>query len=75
MGFLHDGHLTACNKSVSTNDVTVMSIFVNPLQFGPDEDFDSYPRDLKGINNLLKKQVLIFCFCQNEKRCIIVNYH
>jgi len=46
MGAFHDGHLALIRKSVSQNDVTVVSIFVNPLQFGPDEDYNHYPRDL-----------------------------
>lgn len=46
MGFLHDGHLALCNAARDRSDVLVLSIFVNPLQFGPGEDLARYPRDL-----------------------------
>lgn len=53
MGFLHDGHISLVKESVANNDVTVVSIFVNPTQFGPNEDLESYPRDLERDTKLV----------------------
>ncbi len=47
MGYLHEGHQSLIKNSVEQNDKTVVSVFVNPIQFGPNEDLATYPRDLE----------------------------
>ena len=54
MGALHEGHLSLIEKSVATCDKTVVSVFVNPIQFGPSEDLDKYPKTLEADLELCK---------------------
>lgn len=54
MGALHEGHASLVRRSVAENDITIVSLFVNPTQFGPNEDLARYPRDLEGDMRLLE---------------------
>lgn len=55
MGFFHEGHLSLIRRASTGNDLVVASIFVNPLQFGPTEDFEAYPRDLERDEDLARQ--------------------
>jgi pantoate--beta-alanine ligase len=62
MGFLHEGHLTLLKRAREENDIVVLSIFVNPLQFGPNEDFSTYPRDFDRDQSLADCEGVDFLF-------------
>ncbi len=65
MGHLHAGHLHLCQRSKAENDMTIVSIFVNPTQFNQKQDFDYYPRTLDEDIAALTKQGVDFLFCPN----------
>jgi pantoate--beta-alanine ligase len=62
MGFLHEGHLTLMKKARQENDIVVLSIFVNPIQFGPGEDYETYPRDFERDLELAQGEKIDFLF-------------
>lgn len=62
MGYLHEGHLSLVRESLRKADVTVVSIFVNPAQFGPREDFKEYPRDLNRDSEVLEREGVDYLF-------------
>ena len=62
MGFLHKGHASLIKKAVSENDIVVVSDFVNPIQFGPNEDLEAYPRDIDADSKLCENLGADFIF-------------
>jgi pantoate--beta-alanine ligase len=62
MGYLHDGHLALLKKARIENDIVAMSIFVNPLQFGPNEHFSTYPRDFERDRALAECEEVDYLF-------------
>ena len=67
MGAFHDGHLSLMRAARSSCDAVVVSIFVNPLQFGPNEDFDAYPRDAKRDLELARGEGVDVVFAPSEE--------
>ena len=66
MGYFHEGHLSLVRESLQSTDVTVVSIFINPAQFGPKEDFKEYPRDLERDSELLEKEGVDYLFVPDK---------
>jgi len=67
MGYLHDGHLALIEASRAQCDVTVVSIFVNPTQFGPNEDLSTYPRDFERDEKLCRDAGVAIVFAPGAK--------
>lgn len=74
MGFLHEGHLSLVRESKSKADVTVVSIFVNPTQFSPNEDLDKYPRNYERDEKLLKDSEVDILFYPSSEDIYPENY-
>jgi len=62
MGALHEGHLSLIKRAKDENDITVVSIFVNPIQFAPNEDYEKYPRDIDKDCEKLKNIEIDYLF-------------
>lgn len=74
MGFLHEGHLSLVRECQKRVDTTVVSIFVNPTQFGPKEDFEAYPRDFERDAALLKKENVDILFYPSAEEMYPAGY-
>ncbi|MGE5309164.1 MAG: pantoate--beta-alanine ligase [Deltaproteobacteria bacterium] len=68
MGALHEGHLSLVRRSKKDNDITCVSIFVNPIQFGPAEDFNTYPRPARRDRMLCQKEKVDLLFMPRPDR-------
>lgn len=62
MGYLHAGHMALVKRARAENDIVVVTIFVNPTQFGPEEDLDRYPRNMKRDLSMLREVGVDFVF-------------
>lgn len=62
MGFLHDGHKSLMKAARKDNDIVIVSVFVNPTQFGPNEDYDSYPRDIERDSKICESEGVDYIF-------------
>jgi pantoate--beta-alanine ligase len=74
MGALHNGHLSIIRKARKENDLVVVSIFVNPVQFGPKEDYLKYPRNLKKDAGLCKREGVDIIFYPDVKEMYPAGY-
>ena len=67
MGYLHDGHISLIKKARENNTKVITSIFVNPIQFGPKEDYATYPRDMERDSEMAKKAGTDYIFVPGAK--------
>ncbi|WP_416826715.1 pantoate--beta-alanine ligase [Ectobacillus polymachus] len=67
MGYLHEGHKTLLKRARKENDIVILSVFVNPLQFGPNEDFDRYPRDKERDEQVAREADVDYVFYPSAK--------
>jgi pantoate--beta-alanine ligase len=74
MGYLHEGHLSLVAKSNAQCDITVVSIYVNPAQFGPKEDLSTYPRDLDRDLAMLERYKVDYVFLPNNEMMYPAGY-
>jgi len=74
MGYLHDGHLSLIDQSIKENDISVVSIFVNPSQFGQNEDLNTYPRDMERDSELLEERGVDILFSPDSREMYPENY-
>lgn len=74
MGNLHQGHLSLCAKSRAQNDLTLVSIFINPTQFNDSADFAAYPQTLAKDIELLQEHAVDFCICPKQEELYADDY-
>lgn len=74
MGYLHEGHKSLIDRAVKENDRVVVSIFVNPIQFGPTEDLESYPRDLEADALLCKNTGAALIFAPEDSEMYVKDF-